>query len=501
MIKILPYILAAITLISCNVSIPQEYTDAHEELGIYPDYRDVVIPCNIAPLTFHIQQEADGYVTVLTVGEKQIAVGGQDVVPNEEEWHGLISDGGNMTIETYLKNGGKWYKTTPWELTIVKDEIDQYLAYRLVSPGYILYDALSINQRDLTSWEERVIYDTRITSTDEKAQCINCHSFHNYNGSEMQFHARAALGGTLIVRDGRVNKINLKTDSTISAGVYPAWHPKENLIAYSLNKTGQVFHTLDRNKIEVQDEGSDMILYDIEANTVYPVSIGTKEFECYPTWTPDGEWLYYSKADYQVTASEGRVWDELRENFYKVKYNIVRRKFHSSTRTFGEEEMVLKADTMTSRYYIDKGLSATLPRFSPDGKYLIVTLGAFGVFHIWHRDADIYQIDTETGEGRYMDGLNSGDVESYHSWSSNGRWMVVSSRREDGAYTRPYISYIDKEGKEHKPFVLPQRNPLQNKQLQRSYNVPEFTRTPVDVTPQEIASRMKRDAVQAKFYH
>lgn len=498
--RLLSYILTVLLLVSCSANIPAEYSDLQEKVEVYPDYNGVFIPSNIAPLTFHIFTEAEDYVTAIKLGDRQIVVSGQSVVPDIDEWHELISEGGELVVEPYLKKGGKWYKGASWTMTVENSEIDQYLVYRLVSPGYILYADLSINQRDLTTWDENVIYDTRITSTEEKAQCINCHSFHNYNGGEFQFHARAALGGTVIVSGGTVNKVNLKTDSTMSAGVYPAWHPKDNLIAYSLNNTGQVFHTLDRNKVEVQDVASDMVLYDVEANTIYPVSIGTKEFECFPTWSPDGEWLYYSKADYNVTAQEGFEWDELRENYYKFKYNIVRRKFNLSDRSFGEEEMVLKADTMTSRYYREPGLSATLPRFSPDGKYLIVTLGSFGVFHIWHRDADIYQINTETGEGRYMDALNSSDVESYHSWSSNGKWMVVSSRREDGAYTRPYISYIDERGNAHKPFVLPQKNPLRNKQLQRSFNVPEFINTPVEVSPQDIAGRMKRDAQQAKFY-
>lgn len=497
--RIITSILSFLVLASCSIDIPKEYSMLEGDVAIYPDYKDVYIPCNIAPLAFHMQIEADDYVTAISLGNRQIVVKGQNVVPDIDDWHELISDGGEVTIESYLKMDGAWYKVSPWKMTVMKDEIDNYLAYRLVHPGYILYSDLSINQRDLTSWDEKVIYDTRIASTDEKTQCVNCHSFHNYNGSEFQFHTRAAYGGTVIISDGRVNKVNLKTDSTLSAGVYPAWHPKENLIAYSINKTGQVFHTLDRNKIEVQDECSDMIIYDIETNTVHPVSVGTKEFECYPTWTPDGEWLYYSKADYNTSAPEGKVWDELRENFYKLKYNIVRRKFNSASRTFGEEEMVLKADTMTSRYYKESGLSATLPRFSPDGKYLVVTLGSFGVFHIWHRDADIYIIDTQTGEGRYMDGLNSRDVDSYHSWSSNGKWMAVSSRREDGSFTRPFFSYIDENGDARKPFVLPQKNPMHNKEFQRSYNIPEFTKTPVSVSPQEIASRVKRDALQAKF--
>ena len=83
---------------------------------------------------------------------------------------------------------------------------------------------------------------------------------------------------------------------------------------------------------------------------------------------------------------------------------------------------------------------------SPDGRYLLVTLGAFGQFHIWHNSADLYVKDLHTGELRALKNANSPVQDSYHTWSSNGRWIVFGSRRDDGNYTRPYIDYFDKNG-------------------------------------------------------
>ena len=123
-----------------------------------------------------------------------------------------------------------------------------------------------------------------LLSTDKDGQCINCHSYKNYKTYNMQFHARQHKGGTVLVTNGEVKKINLKTDSTISAGVYPAWHPTHNLIAYSTNNTGQSFHTRNNNKIEVQDLQSDLILYDPERNEVMHIENDTTEWEVFPTW-------------------------------------------------------------------------------------------------------------------------------------------------------------------------------------------------------------------------
>ena len=90
--------------------------------------------------------------------------------------------------------------------------------------------------------------------------------------------------------------------------------------------------------------------------------------------------------------------------------------------------------------------------------------------------------DLETGETRPMDEVNSPDTDSYHDWSSNSRWFVFSSRRDDGLFTRLYIAHIDENGRAGKPFMLPQRDPKDYYDgLFRSYNVPEFVTGPVSL--------------------
>jgi hypothetical protein len=72
-------------------------------------------------------------------------------------------------------------------------------------------------------------------------------------------------------------------------------------------------------------------------------------------------------------------------------------------------------------------------------------------------------------------------ADSFHNWSSNGRWAVFGSRRVDGRYTRLMIAYMDKDGKPHKPFLLPQEDPRHNTWRLRSYNVPEFIKDKVSL--------------------
>jgi hypothetical protein len=132
---------------------------------------------------------------------------------------------------------------------------------------------------------------------------------------------------------------------------------------------------------------------------------------------------------------------------------------------------------------------------------LVFTLHGYGNFSIWHKDADLYIVNLATKQIEPLTAANSNDVESYHSWSHNSRWLVFSSRRMDGLYTRPFITYIDKNGKAHKPFLLPQKNPIKfYKQLMYSYNIPEFITDKVDVNQRSISKKLKDDAgIDVKF--
>ena len=98
-----------------------------------------------------------------------------------------------------------------------------------------------------------------------------------------------------------------------------------------------------------------------------------------------------------------------------------------------------------------------------------------------------------------MKALNSPDTESYHSWSSNGRWVIFSSRRDDGSFTRPFIAHIDEEGNASRPFELPMSRPEAHRLSMKSYNVPEFMRGPVTITPQTFADILKGDPVNVRY--
>lgn len=483
-------------------TLPTQFTESNQPAQIYPDYQGVTIPQNIAPLDFYIDQEADAYAISITSAGKEWIYGERSVIISPDDWQ-QMKQGDKITINIFTQTEGKWFHHTPFTITVSQDEIDPYITYRLIAPSYVTYEGLTVNQRNIENFDEDLIYSNMINSNEKDGQCINCHTSQMGNPQRTQFHVRQSHGGTVINHDGKVQKVNLKVDQTISAGVYPAWHPTLDLIAYSTNKTGQSFHTYDVQKIEVQDTYSDLILYDIQKNEVLPITSDSMALDCFPTWSPDGAYLYYCSAAYPATDSTTTDTPEapnrevdLIQRYEHIHYNLYRRAFDAKSHRFGPKEMVYDcADTC----------SATLPRISPDGRHLLFTRGNFGVFHIWHTSADLYMIDlhsplspTSGYEARPVSELNSPDVESYHTWSTSGKWIVFSSRREDGNFTRPFFAHLNADGTFTKPFELPQRDPLYHRQFMRSYNIPEFLTGPVTVTPQQFAKVIAADSIQAQ---
>lgn len=487
-------LLLVLLLVACGNGIPTEYKKSNSLPTIYPDYCGVTVPVNIAPLNFQSDSTASiPMVARFTTANEQIVVSGHQIQIDSHDWHSLVADavGKAIKVEVFTKTDGEWTCFKPFNIYVSGDSIDPYISYRLISPSYVSYEELTISQRCLENFSESVIYDNMLCSTELSGQCINCHSYQRYDPQRMQFHARQNLGGTVIAYDGKLRKINMKHDSLLSAGVYPAWHPTLPLIVYSTNSTHQTFHTIDPNKIEVFDTASDLIAYDVERNRVINIENDPAEFEVFPTWSPDGTELYYCSAHFEFpdSISDRGLEVILRSN--TIKYNIYRKRFNPQTGEFAPRELVFDAAAR------DK--SATLPRISPDGRFLMFTIAEYGVFHIWHRDADLWMLDLRTDKASSLHALNSPDTESYHSWSSNGRWVVFSSRRYDGNYTRPFFAHIDSKGRCTKPFELPCSNPDYHRQFMKCYNVPEFMKGPVTITPQQFADILKTDGETVKY--
>ena len=140
------------------------------------------------------------------------------------------------------------------------------------------------------------------------------------------------------------------------------------------------------------------------------------------------------------------------------------------------------------------GKSLTWPRPSYDGKYMMFTLMDYGYFSIWHNESDQWLLDLQTGEARELKEINSEKADSYHNWSMNSHWVVFTSRRDDGYYTRLYMACVEDKGHFSKPFMLPQRHPMEYySESLFSFNTPDFTKTKVEFDAYEAGREIESD--------
>lgn len=489
LLNFLAAITAAATISCGRTAIPSDADCvAAGSPKLAPDYAGVTIPPNIAPLNFEIGEEGEEYAARLTGSDgSEITASGKTVKWDMDDWHSFISEnrGKGAALDVFVKkDDGRWHRYTA-AIKIATEEIDPFFSYRLIEPSFVQYGHLSLNQRNLTNFDTKVLFNNRLAADENEMSCMNCHVPRNqYRDRKTQFHVRQHNGGTIIIDGKNVRRVNLATDST-KAGVYQAWHPKKDVIAYSTNGTKQFFFTKENQKVEVLDEWSDIILYDADNGTVSKAACDPALLETFPAWNPEGTKLYYSVARHPGG-------DELKSEYNNIRYDIVSRNFDMQTQTLSETaDTVLLASAL--------GKSASLARISPDGRFLMTCMSDFGTFHIWHKNSDLWITDLSTGESRPLTEANSDDSDSYHSWSSNSRWVIFSSRRDDGSYTRPYISYISPDGKASKPFIVPQENPGYYGSLMKSFNVPEFMTAPAEYSRQDIVRALDKEPENAVF--
>ena len=482
-INLIVIIIAFAFLTACKSGPGERVTKVDKQPQIEPGYTGITIPVNIAPLNFILKEKGDSYAVTITseAGEsiEILSREGEIIVP-EKKWRSLLNSaaGQKITYKTFVKNAGKWIEFESFSNSVSKAPIPPYVLYRLLYPGYESWKEMSIMQRSLETFDEKAVIKNEVV--DEN--CVNCHAVNQQNPANFMFHVRGSMGGTFFVLEGDLQKFNLKTKEMENGATYPRWHPSGKFVAFSSNKVVQQFHSSEQKKIEVSDLESSLLLYNVTENSIQPVTFKNSNLfmDTYPEWSPDGKYLYFCRAK------------QIDKNYLysDIRYNLYRTAFNGETKSFSAEELVFNADTI--------GKSVSFPRISPDGKQLIFTLHNYGCFPIWHKEADLWSINLEDFSTKPV-AVNSDFTESYHSWSANGRWLIFSSKRDDGLSARPYIAYIDESGNAHKPFILPQKDPLFYSRFLKTFNIPEFSESDFSFLPGEIRKAAQKEAKPAKW--
>ena len=467
-----------LTLFCGCASMPDHPVKSPALPPISPDYTAVTIPVGIAPLNFYIDNDSIDQLYVVIEGAQgdRLTCQGTYACFDIDEWHTLISRhaGDSVMVTVSARKDGEWTEYLPFPIYVSSDSLGEWgVTYRLIPPGYETYGLMGIYQRDLSNFDETAILDNRQVY----GNCMNCHTTNRCNPAQFTLHIRGEHGATVVGHDGQIDILEPRNKELGGSMVYPFWHPSGQYIAYSTNQTHQNFHQLRDRRVEVYDEQSDIIIYHPQRREILLDSVlaTTDHLENYPVFSPDGRMLYFCSAQRMDS-----IWKQYKE----VKYDLCRVAFDAATGKLSSSvDTVVNARSM--------GMSANMPRLSYDGHFLLYTMSDYGCFPIWHPESDLWMMNLETGENTPLTTANSSDAESFHNWSRNSRWILFTSRRDNGLYTQLYFAHIDRYGKATKPFRLPQRNPQEyDTETVWSFNTPDFAGAPIDLIKQQIYPRL-----------
>ncbi len=215
-----------------------------------------------------------------------------------------------------------------------------------------------------------------------------------------------------------------------------------------------------------------LVVYDTETGTFksLPGADDPEYVQSNPTWSPDGKSIVFARSKAyrkevianatSVLLSEKDV-PEFVNDKEPFKYDLYRIPFNDGRG--GKAEPIEGAS--------HNGKSNYFAKFSPDGKWIVFCKAEN--YMLLMPDSELFIIPAAGGEARRLR-ANTPRMNSWHSWSSNGRWLVFSSKANT-AYTQLFLTHIDEDGESTPPVVLERFTGDD-----RAANIPEFVPLPAD---------------------
>jgi Flp pilus assembly protein TadD len=179
------------------------------------------------------------------------------------------------------------------------------------------------------------------------------------------------------------------------------------------------------------------------------------------TWSPDGNFLVFARAEARDAYPKGQPPAERPNdpNETQIKYDLYRIPFNGGK---GGQAVPIAGAS-------GNGMSNSFPKISPDGRFIVFVQARNG--QLMRPDGKLYILPVEGGAPRLMR-ANTPLMNSWHSFSPNGRWMVFSSKSRS-PYTQMFLTHIDEQGSDT-PAVLVENATAAN----RAVNIPEFVNVP-----------------------
>ncbi len=303
--------------------------------------------------------------------------------------------------------------------------------------------------------------------------CANCHSFSSDGGTlgmdidgpdgDKGSYAIVPLAKRTVIGDQAVITWNsfpekLKGHKTI--GFLSRISPDGGFVLSTVNEALYVNNFTDFRFLQVFYPTRGILAwYSVETGEMkaLPGADDPEYVHCSPVWSPDGNFIVFSRARAMDPYPEGRPRPTHAgdPNELPIRYDLYRMPFNDGK---GGKPVPIPGAG-------ENGMSNTFPKISPDGKWLVWTKCRNGL--LMRPDGRLWIVSMDGGEPREMN-CNTSLMNSWHSFSPNGRWMVFSSK-VNTPYTQMFLTHLDEEGNDTPPILIP-NSTAQN----RAVNIPEF---------------------------
>ena len=207
---------------------PHDVKQSGELPHIYPDYTDVTIPVNIAPLNFLVR---GAEAVEVKAGDVTVRGRGGNVEFDMREWRRLLETSPEIEVTVTALKDGQWTAYKPFRWYVAEDSIDSYLTYRLIEPDYTVWSRLQIKQRCVENFDEYALSDYNLVGD----RCMNCHAAAGQNPQLSMMYVRGEGGGAILNQNGRLRKLNIKTPDMPANSTYFGFSPSGRYVVFSAN--------------------------------------------------------------------------------------------------------------------------------------------------------------------------------------------------------------------------------------------------------------------------
>jgi Flp pilus assembly protein TadD len=457
----------------------------------YPQEGTLFPPEIVAP-TFEWKDEtphADRWYVVVRAGAEPLreTVDAPRWRPSEEDWKRIKQSSAERDAEVLVAgvraaDPGQVVSSAVVHFRTSKDPVSDSILYREVPLPFLkaVRDPSRIRWRFGTIDEESgppiVLQNLPV--------CGNCHSFADNGsvlgldvdyGNDKGAYAILPVSKHMVMDDAKIITWSdyRREDGELTFGLLSRVSPTGRYVVSTV-KDRSVF-------VAVPDLMFSQLFFPIKGILVV-YDRTTKTFSALPgaddprfvqtnaAWSPDGKEIVFARAkayhaerieQKNAVLVDKRDVPEFTVERKPFRYDLYRIPFHDGKG--GTAEPLQGAS--------DDGMSNFFPKYSPDGKWIVFCKAKS--YMLLQPDSELYIVPAAGGVARRLR-YNTPRMNSWHSWSSNSRWLVFSSK-VNGPYTQLFLTHIDENGDDSPPVLLERFT-----SSDRAANIPEFVRLPGD---------------------